>query len=129
MNVKLSELLPKALYDHLAFSIINNHNKLPNSKTTPRTPAEIIIGEKFNFFADLQAPFGSVVLINHRRSDYKANEIGICLGASHETKGGIQGMPMTQELINFMNTWSKDKPLKEGEELFAFKESRALSEL
>ena len=28
-----------------------------------------------------------------------------------------------------MNTWSKDKPLKEGEELFAFKESRALSEL
>jgi hypothetical protein len=89
MNVKLSELLPKALYDRLAFSIIKNHNNLPNSKTTPRTPAEIIIGEKFNFFADLQAPFGSVVLINHKRSDYKANEIGICLGASHETKGGI----------------------------------------
>ena len=41
----------------------------------------------------------------------------------------IQGIPMTQEFINFMNTWSKDKPLKEGEELFAFKESRALSEL
>jgi len=40
----------------------------------------------------------------------------------------IQGMPMSQELINFMNTWSKDKPLKEGEELFAFKESRALLE-
>ena len=38
-------------------------------------------------------------------------------------------MPMTQEFINFMNTWSKDKPLKEGEELFAFKESRALSDL
>jgi hypothetical protein len=41
----------------------------------------------------------------------------------------IQGMPMTQEFINFINTWSKDKPLKEGEELFAFKESRALSDL
>ena len=149
MNAKLSELpytLPKALYDRLAFSIINNHNNLPNSKTTPRTPAEIITGEKFNFFADLQAPFGSVVLVNHSRSDNKANEIGICLGASHGTKGGIwvfvpnvdkepkvrrriQGMPMTQEFINFMNTWSKDKPLKEGEELFAFKESRALSDL
>ena len=38
-------------------------------------------------------------------------------------------MLMPQEFINFMNTWSKDKPLKEGEELFAFKESRVLSEL
>ena len=37
-------------------------NNLPNSKTTPRTPAEIITGEKFNFFANLQAPFGSVAL-------------------------------------------------------------------
>jgi hypothetical protein len=56
MNAKLSELpytLPKALYDRLAFSIINNHNNLPNSKTTPRTPAEIITGEKLNFFAEL----------------------------------------------------------------------------
>ncbi len=99
----------------------NNHNNLPNSKTTPRTPAEIISGEKFNFFADLQAPFGSVVLVNHSRSNNKANEIGICLDASHRTKGviwvfapnvdkepkvrrRIQGMPMTQEFINFMNT-------------------------
>ena len=65
----------KALYDRLAFSIINNHNNLPNSKTTSRTPA------------DLQAPFGSVVLVNYSRSDNKANEIGICLGASHGTKG------------------------------------------
>ena len=72
MNAKLSELpytLPKALYDRLAFSIINNHDNLPNSKTTPRTPAEIITGEKFNVFADLQAPFGSIVLVNHSRSD------------------------------------------------------------
>ena len=132
--------------DRLTFSIINNHNNLSNSKTTPRTPAEIITCEKFNFFANLQAPFGSVVLVNHSRNDNKANEIGICLGASHGTKGGIwvfvpnvdkeskvwrriQGTPMTQEFINFVNTWSKDKPLKEGEELFAFQESRALSEL
>ena len=97
-------------------TIINNHNNLPNSKTTLRTPAEIITGEKFNFLADLQAPFGSVILVNHIRSDNKANEIGICLGASHGTKGGIwvfvpnvdkepkvrrriQGMPMSQEFI------------------------------
>ena len=56
MNAKLPELpyiLRKALYDRLAFSIINNHNNLLNSKTTPRTPAEIITGEKFYFFADL----------------------------------------------------------------------------
>ena len=54
MNAKLSELpytLPKVLYDRLAFSIINNQNNQPNSKTTPRTSAEIITGEKFNFFA------------------------------------------------------------------------------
>jgi len=92
MNAKLSQLLytlPKALYDRLVFSIINNHYNLPNSKTTPRTPAENITGEKFNFFADLQAPFGSIVLVNHSRSDNKANEIGIFLGASHGTKGGI----------------------------------------
>jgi hypothetical protein len=48
-------------------AIINNHNNLPNSKTTLRTPAEIITGEKFNFLADLQAPFGSVILVNHIR--------------------------------------------------------------
>jgi len=86
MNAKLSELpytLPKALYDRLAISIINNHNNLRSSKTTPRAPAEIITDEKFNFFADLQATFGSVVLVNHSRSDNKANAIGICLGASH----------------------------------------------
>ena len=41
----------------------------------------------------------------------------------------MQGMSMTQEFTNFVNTWSKDKPLKEDEELFAFQESRALSEL
>jgi hypothetical protein len=33
--------------------MIKNHNNLPNSKTTPRTPAEIITGEKLNFFAEL----------------------------------------------------------------------------
>jgi hypothetical protein len=64
LNAKLSEL-PYTL----SKSIINNLNNLPNSKTTPRTPAEIITGEKFNFFADLQAPFGSVVLVNHNRSE------------------------------------------------------------
>ena len=77
MNAKLSELpytLSKALYDRLAFRIINNHNKLPNSKTTPRTPAEIITGEKFNFFADLLTPFVSVVLVNHSRSENKSND-------------------------------------------------------
>ena len=63
--------------------MINNHNNLPNSKTTPRTPAEIITGEKLNFFADLQAPIGSDVMVNHSRSD---NEIGISLGSSHGTK-------------------------------------------
>ncbi len=31
--------------------------------------------------------------------------------------------------IQGMNTWSKDKPLKEGDKLFALKESRALSDL
>ena len=74
---------------------------------------------------------------NHSRSD---NEFGIYLGASHGTKGviwifvpdvnvGFKGIPTTQEFINFMNTWSKGKLLKEDEELLAFKESRALSEL
>ena len=60
-----------------------------------------------------------LLVVNHSRSDNKANEIGICLGASHETKGGIwvfvpyvdkepkmwrknQGMPMTQEFINLV---------------------------
>ena len=41
----------------------------------------------------------------------------------------IQGMSMAQEFIKLMNTWSKNKPLNEGEKLFAFKESRALFEL
>ena len=43
----------------------------------------------------------------------------------------IYGMPITQEFINFINTWSKDKPyaLTDGEDLFAFKVSRALSKL
>ena len=57
MEAKLSELPytppPPVLYDELALDVVKNCNEMPNAHTTPRTPREMVTGEKFNFLTDL----------------------------------------------------------------------------
>ena len=66
MEAKLSELpypLPPVLCDELALNVVKNCNEMPNAHTTPRTPREMVTGEKFNFLTDLIAPFGAPIMV------------------------------------------------------------------
>ena len=150
MEAKLSELpynLPPELYDELALDAIKNSNDMPNAHTTPRTPREMVTGEKFNFLTDLIAPFGApVMVIGGDKTKYQnpSNSIGICLGDDPRTKGGVKtlfphdtrpvvrrglrGMDFTKEWITYMNDWAARKPVKAGGGLFMFKETLQYSE-
>ena len=73
-----------------------------------------------------------------------AQEIGICLGSANNTKGGIwvyvpgrqqalvrrglSPMPMTKDIIDFMNDWAKRKPAKDGEPMIVFKDTPVYKE-
>ena len=150
MEAKLSELpytLPPALYDELALDVVKNCNEMPNAHTTPRTPREMVTGEKFNFLTDLIAPFGAPIMViggDRTKNQNPSNSIGICLGDDPRTKGGVKtmfphdaqpvirrglrGMDFTKEWIDYMNDWAMRKPVKPGGGLFVFKETMQYSE-
>ena len=151
MEVKRRELpyeLPPELFDALAVEIARCCNVMPNAKTVPYTPSELVTENKFNYLTDVQVPFGMPVLVNAAQKQYTgsepAQEIGICLGSAANTKGGIwvyvpgrqqalvrrglQPMPMTTDIINFMNDWARRKPAKDGEPMIVFDEKPIYSE-
>jgi hypothetical protein len=96
MEAKLSELpytLPPVQYDELALDVVTNCNEMPNAHTTPRTPREMVTGEKFNFLTDLIAPFGAPIMViggDWTKNQNPSNSIGICLGDDPRTKGGVK---------------------------------------
>ena len=125
IEAKLSELpytLPPGLYDELALDFLKNCNEMPDAHTTPRTPREIVTGEKFNFLTDLIAPFSAPIMVDRTKSQNSSNSIGICLGDDSRTKGGAKtmfpqdaqpvirralcGMDFTKEWIDYMNDWA-----------------------
>jgi len=151
MEVKRRELpyeLPPELFDALAVEVARCCNAMPNAKTIPYTPSELVTDTKFNYLTDVQVPFGMPVLVNAAQKNYTgsepAQEIGICLGSASNTKGGIwvyipgrqqalvrrglQPMPMTKDIIDFMNDWARRKPAKDGEPMIVFDEKPIYSE-
>jgi len=133
MEVKRRELpynLPPELFDALAVEVVRCCNMVPNAKTVPYTPSEMVTDQKFNYLTDVQVPFGMPVLVNAAQKQYTgsepAQEIGICLGSASNTKGGIwvyipgrqqalvrrglKPMPMTKDIIDFINDWAARKP-------------------
>jgi hypothetical protein len=156
MEVKRRELpydLPPELFDALAVEVTRCCNMVPNAKTIPHTPSEMVTDTKFNYLTDVQIPFGMPVLVDANGAKYTgsvpAQEIGICLGSASNTKGGIwvyipgrqqalvrrglKPMPMTRDIIDFMNDWARRKPAKrkkDGEEepMIIFSEEPIYSE-
>ena len=62
METKLKELpyhLPAELYDALATECTRTMNLVPNGKSMPFTPQEMVTDEKFNYLTDFAVPFGS----------------------------------------------------------------------
>ena len=145
MRVKRRELpytLPKRLYDELAAECIRNINLMPNSKSIPYSPSELVRGEKINFLTDLTPPFGSLVLCpvadNEPGTEAK-QEVAVILGsAGHNVKGGvrvyipgkdrilirrsIQPMAMTPNMIRHMNNWANGMRADDAED-FVFKDT------
>jgi hypothetical protein len=92
MEVKRRELpydLPPELFDALAVEVARCCNVMPNAKTVPYTPSELVTDNKFNYLTDVQVPFGMPVLVNAAQKQYTgsepAQEIGICLGSAANT--------------------------------------------
>lgn len=133
MRVKRRELpysLPRKLYDSLAAECIRNINMMPNSKSMPYSPCELVRGEKVNFLTDIAPPFGSLVLCpvsNQQYSSEVKQEVAVVLGpAGPSVRSGvkvyipgkenpvirrnIQPMAMTPHVIEHMNEWARVKP-------------------
>jgi hypothetical protein len=145
MRVKRRELpyvLPKRLYDELAAECIRNINLMPNSKSMPYSPSELVRGEKINFLTDITPPFGSLVLCpvadNEHGTEAK-QEVAVVLGsAGHNIKAGvrvyipgkdrilirrsIQPMAMTPSMIKHMNNWANGMRANDDED-FVFRET------
>ena len=140
--------LPTELFDALAVEVARCCNAVPNAKTVPYSPNEMITDQKFNFLTDVQVPFGMPVLVNSAGAQYAGSvpkqEIAICLGSASNTKGGIwvyvpnrkqalvrrglKPMPMTADIIDFMNDWARRKPGKDREIMISFDETPTYSE-
>ena len=152
MESKLSELpfhLPKDLYLYLILDIIRKCNVVPNAKTVPRSPMEMVEGKKFNPLTDIQANFGQAVVVTNAKPTQNSNatnQIGICLGEAYRVRGAIMvlcpgddrnipkprravaGTIMTQDKIDWMNDLAKQKPIPIGEPIIQFKEIMEYSE-
>jgi hypothetical protein len=60
MRTKLRDLpytLPRPLFDALASEVIRTMNLMPNSKSIPLTPKEMVVGDRVNFLTDITYPF------------------------------------------------------------------------
>ena len=133
MRVKRRELpytLPRKLYDSLAAECVRNINMMPNSKSMPYSPCELVRGEKVNFLTDISPPFGSLVLCpvsNQQYSSEVKQEVAVVLGPAGPTvrsgvkvyipgkenpviRRNIQPMSMTPHVIEHMNEWARVKP-------------------
>ena len=133
MELKLRELpyrLPRELYYRLALDVIHNCNLVPNKNSSPLLPKEMVENTKFNYNTDFNPPFGSAVLVATKQSYQDGDpsqETGIILGPANNTKAdiwvyipgrqeplvrrGLKPMPMTKDIIDFMNSWH-DKELE-----------------
>lgn len=130
MRVKLIELpyaLPRNLHDALAAEVIRNMNILPNTKSFPLAPREMVRGDRVNVQTDIAPPFGSAVLspvASASHSTEQKQEVGVAVGVSDSTKAGVRvyllnkrnpvvrrglkPMAMTQQVIDHMNDYATE---------------------
>jgi len=138
MEAKISELpyvFSQKFLFYLAEDVIRKNNMLPNAKTSPRTPIEMVEGIKFNYLKDIQAIFGTAVCVSHGRSSATANppqEIGVCMGDARCVPGSmlvlcpndpqdvprprrvLKGAILSEEIIGWMNRKAAERPINDN---------------
>ena len=150
MRVKILELeadykVPNAFLPWLAMDCTNTRNFIPNTRSSPRMPEEIVKGAKVNFRTDITASFGQLVLVktNNVSSDgvpVTKQEYAIALGRVIGTTGAvwvyrmdaarvvsrrvIKAVPMTEEWRQHLNDLAKKRPI-DSAKFFEFKSTLA----
>ena len=149
IRVKFRELpykLPKKLFDPLAAECIRNINMMPNYRSMPHSPVELVRGDKINYLTDISPGFGSLVLCpthneQHAGGTEAKQEVAIALGPTgSNVKGGVlvyipgrdrpvirrnvKSLAMTTNMIEHMNRWAESLPGFEDSE-FVFRDTIA----
>jgi hypothetical protein len=151
MRAKILELeadykvLPNAFLPWLAMDCTNTRNFIPNTRSSPRMPEEIVNGVKVNFRTDITASFGQLVLVktNNVSSDgvpITKQDYAIALGRVIGTTGAvwvyrmnaarvvsrrvIKAIPMTEEWRQHINELAKRRPI-DATKFFEFKSTLA----
>jgi hypothetical protein len=141
MRVKQLELageyeLPEPFLSFLAMDCVNTRNYIPNSRSSPRMPEEIVTGGKINFRTDITAFFGQLVLVKSNNvattdgAPVLKQEHGIALGRIPNTKGSVwlyrmgsnrivprrvvKAVPMTEEWRRHLNELATSKPIDQA---------------
>lgn len=129
----------------VAMDCTNTRNFVPNARSSPRIPEEIVTGAKVNFRTDITGSTGRLVLIksNDVTSDgtpVLKHEYGLALGRVTNTKGSvwtyrmghnrivprriIKAVPMTSEWRAHLNELAKKSPIDPAH-IFEFRSTLA----
>ena len=108
MRVKQLEIageyeLPEPFLSFLAMDCVNTRNYIPNSRSSPRMPEEIVTGGKINFRTDVTAFFGQLVLV-------KSNNVA----TTDVPRRVVKAVPMTEEWRRHLNELAKSKPIDQS---------------
>jgi len=142
MRSKILELrfnIPKQFIPYLMFHVCDCLNFIPNARSSPLAPDEMVEGTKINFRTDILASFGSLVLVSNKSkgdSNIAKQDIGLCLGRCPNTKGSVwvylrghtaplvrrplKAMPMTEDWINHLSELGSKSP-SDPDSIFEFR--------
>jgi len=146
MRVKVLEIeadykVPNAFLPWLAMDCTNTRNYIPNSRSSPRMPEEILTGKKVNFRTDITASFGQLVLVKSNNlapngTPITKQQYAISLGRVIGTTGAVwvyrmnatrivprrvvKAVPMTEEWRQHLNDLAKRRPIDPAQ-FFEFK--------
>ena len=144
MRTKMLELtyqLPVTFLPFLALHCVDCMNFIPNSRSRPLMPIEMVQSEKINWRTDFTALFGHLVLVQANDSAVtgmpaQKNEFGIALGRVTNTRGSvwvyrrghekiaarrvIKAVPMTNDWLQHIAELAERKPT-DPEMIFEFR--------
>lgn len=142
MRSKLLELkfqLPKSFLPYLMFHVCDCLNFIPNARSSPLAPDEMVEGNKINFRTDIMASFGTLILVSNKSkgdSNVAKQDIGLCLGRCPNTKGSVwtylrghptplvrrplKAMPMTDDWLHHLSELASKSP-SDPDTIFEFR--------
>ena len=140
-RIELEFRLPRFMAPYLMFHVVECMNFVPNARSAPLSPLEMVTGEKVNFRTDLLTVFGQLVLTKNASttsgSTVEVQEIGLALGRCRNAKGSVwvyfkghekpvsrrplKILPMTKDWIDYLNDQADKKPYQDAD-FFEFRE-------